>query len=133
MLQTVAQLPQSTPPRLYQSSNTKNTTPVLQGTTPCYKILRPLQGTAPVPLPKYYSNVALYYIVLLRSAKWYSSTAKYYSILPGVSVPQSANPVVQTGTTVYYKVPLQNLKSTTPVLQRTTNGDCRTVPYCFKF
>ena len=79
----------------------QSTTPVLQSTTPYYKVLLQyysvLQSTTPVLL-----RTTKYYKVLLR-------TTKYYSVL------QSTTPVLQS-ITPYYKVLLQYYK----VLLRTT-------------
>ena len=80
-----------------------SSTPVLQSTTPYYKVLLCTQSTTPVLLrtTKYYSSTTLYYKVLLqcyfttlyckvllryykvllRTTKYYSSTTLYYQVL----------------------------------------------------
>ena len=82
----------------------QSTTPVLQSTTPYYKVL--------LCTTKYYSSTTPYYKVLLRTTKYYSSTTKYYSITTKY---YSSTTKYYSSTTPYYKVLLQYY----PVLQST--------------
>ena len=113
----------------------QSTTPVLQSTTPYYKVL--LRTTTPYykvllrtttpyykVLLQYYSvlqsTILQYYSVLqsttpvlLRTTKYYSSTTEYYSVL------QSTTPYYKE-LLPYYRALLRTTKYTTPVLLRTT-------------
>ena len=96
----------------------QSTTPVLQSTTPYYKVLlcTTKYYSSTTPTTKYYSSTTPYYKVLLRTTKYYSSTTKYYS---------QSTTKYDSITTKYYSV----LQSTTPVLLCTTKYYSSTTPY----